>query len=239
MRKRLGIISFFVVIFIAFIVVWNYSYQQGLEEAYTPIIETPTGNFIPAERGVFLRFDNTTINYSSMPVDENHQRTLDDYYKNRAYPGAPPSIPHPVKEERSFGGNTCIQCHQNGGFVEKFNAYAPVTPHPEMVNCRQCHVTKNTSETFRDFTFAKMQPPKVGEGANNAMPGSPPMIPHQLQMRESCIACHAGPSAPKEIRVTHPERVNCRQCHLPQTSISTPQIDTSAFLRQFDQLNEK
>jgi len=239
MKKRFGIISFFVVIFVAFIVVWNYSYQKGLEEAYTPIIETPTGNFIPSERGVFLRFENSNLDYSNMPVDENHQRSLDDYYDNRAFPGAPPSIPHPVKKERSLGGNTCIQCHQNGGFVEKFNAYAPVTPHPEMVNCRQCHVTKNTSTTFKEFSFVKAKPPKIGEGANNAMHGSPPMIPHQLQMRENCIACHAGPSAPKEIRVSHPERVNCRQCHLPQTNKTTPQVDASIFLRQFDQLNEK
>ncbi|MGS0523845.1 hypothetical protein ACU8V7_00310 [Zobellia nedashkovskayae] len=46
------------VIFIAFIVVWNYSYEQGLEEAYTPVIETPTGNFIPSESGAFRRFDD-------------------------------------------------------------------------------------------------------------------------------------------------------------------------------------
>ncbi len=241
MRKRLGIISFFVVIFIAFIVVWNYSYQKGLEEAYTPIIETPKGNLLPSERGVFLRFDDPNLDYSNMPVDENHQRSLEDYYENRAYPGAPPSIPHPVAQhkEMSVGGNTCIQCHQNGGFVEKFNAYAPVTPHPEMVNCRQCHVAKNTNTTFTDFAFAKAEPPKVGEGYNNAMPGSPPMIPHQLQMRESCISCHAGPSAPKEIRVTHPERINCRQCHLPQENRTIEKIDASAFLRQFDELNEK
>ncbi len=238
MKKRLGIISFFVILFIAFIVVWNYSYEKGLEEAYIPIIETPTGNFIPSESGVFRRFDDAGFDYLNMPVDENHQRTLEDYYDNRAYPGAPPSIPHPVVKERSYGGNTCIQCHQNGGFVEKYNAYAPVTPHPEMVNCRQCHVTKNTNTTFKDFDFIKVHPPKVGEGINNAMPGSPPMIPHQLQMRESCISCHAGPSAPKEIRVSHPERVNCRQCHLPKNIVKT-NYDTSTFIRQFDKLNEK
>ncbi|WP_158977912.1 cytochrome C [Cellulophaga sp. L1A9] len=238
MKKRLGIISFFVVIFIAFIVVWNYSYQQGLEEAYTPIIETPTGNFIPAESGVFRRFDDAGLDYLNMPVDEDHQRSLDSYYDNRAYPGAPPSIPHPVAKERSFGGNTCIQCHKNGGFVAKFGAYAPVTPHPEMINCRQCHVTKNTNTTFKAFAFSKPEPPKVGVGANNALLGSPPMIPHQLQMRESCISCHGGPSAPKEIRVSHPERINCRQCHLPKSN-KQPNVDTSTSLRQFDKLNEK
>lgn len=237
MRKRLVIISFFVIIFITFIVIWNFSYQKGLEEAYIPIIETPTGNFIPKESGVFKRFD-TQVDFSMMPVDENHQRSLKDYYENRAYPGAPPSIPHPVAEEGSFGGNTCIQCHQNGGFVEKFDAYAPVTPHPEMVNCRQCHVTKNTNDTFKEFAFDKALPPKVGEGANNAMLGSPPMIPHQLQMRENCISCHAGPSAPKEIRVSHPDRINCIQCHLPKET-EIPQTDESIFLRQFNNTNEE
>lgn len=163
MKKRLVIISFFIIIFITFIIVWNFSYEKGLEEAYMPVIETPTGNFIPSESGVFRR-STAGIDYLNMPVDENHQRTLKDYYNNRAFLGAPPSIPHPVKEERSLGGNTCTQCHQNGGFVEKYNAYAPITPHPEMVNCRQCHVTKNTNDTFIDFAFDKAQAPKVGEG---------------------------------------------------------------------------
>lgn len=238
MKKRLGIISFFILLFIAFIVIWNYSYQQGLEEAYMPIIDSPTGNFIPSESGAFRRFDDGFVDYTTMPIDKNHQRTLKEYYSNRAFPGAPPSIPHPVVKERSFGGNTCIQCHGGGGFVEKFNAYAPVTPHPEMVNCRQCHVATETNNTFKAFAFAKVEPPQVGIGINNVMPGSPPMIPHQLQMRENCISCHAGPSAPIEIRVSHPERINCRQCHLPINTYESS-IDASTFLRQFDNLNEK
>ncbi|ASO06113.1 nitrate reductase cytochrome c-type subunit [Arenibacter algicola] len=238
MKKRLGIISFFVIIFIAFIITWNYSYQEGLEEADIPTIDTPTGNFIPSESNVFKRFDNKGMDYSNMPIDQNHQRTLESYYDNRAYPGAPPSIPHPVAKDRSLGGNTCLQCHQNGGFVEKFNAYAPVTPHPEMINCRQCHVAINSNNTFKEFAFAKVQPPKVGVGANNAMPGSPPMIPHQLQMRENCISCHSGPSAPKEIRVSHPERINCRQCHLPIKNEKL-QMDASTFLRQFNSSYEE
>lgn len=246
MRKRLGIISFFVLIFIAFIVVWSYSYEQGQEEAYIPLLETPTGNFIPSERGPFNRFDAGGLDYFNMPVDENYQRSLENYYDNRAYVGAPPSILHPVAEERSLGGNTCLQCHQNGGFVEKFNAYAPVTPHPDMINCRQCHVAINSNDTFTELVsttsqetgFVKIEAPRVGEGVNNAMPGSPPMMPHEIQMRENCISCHAGPSAPKEIRVTHPERINCRQCHLPMKAVQAT-LNANTFLRQFDELNEK
>ncbi|WP_109097301.1 nitrate reductase cytochrome c-type subunit [Aquimarina sp. AU58] len=225
MKKRLGIISLFLVLFIAFITIWNYSYQEGLEESYIPIEESSTETFIPLESGVFKR-SGLALEYANMPVDEEHQRSLDTYYDNRAYPGAPPSIPHPVKEEMSLGANTCLQCHENGGFVTKFNAYAPVTPHPEMVNCRQCHVVQNTKTLFTENGFAKAHAPKVG--INNALPGSPPMIPHQIQMRENCLSCHAGPAAPKEIRVSHPERTNCRQCHVPKDKTVT---DIEVFTR--------
>ncbi|NVK51888.1 MAG: cytochrome C [Flavobacteriaceae bacterium] len=210
MRKRLGIISLFVILFIAFIAVWNYSYYQGQEEAYVPIENNRPIPIIPSETGVFQR-SGYALEYANMPIDKNHQRKLATYYKNRAYHGAPPSIPHPVKAERSMGGKTCLQCHENGGFTEKFKAYAPVTPHPEMVNCRQCHVPQQTNTLFKGTNFPRLKAPKVG--INNALKGSPPVIPHQIQMRENCLSCHAGPSAPKEIRVTHPERINCRQCH--------------------------
>ncbi len=212
MKKRFGIISLFIILFITFIVIWSFSYQTGLEEGYVPIENTAIHTNIPSESGVFKRSE-FALEYANMPIDANHQRTLDTYYDNRAYHGAPPSIPHPVKNERSLGGNTCLQCHQNGGFVKRFEAYAPVTPHPEMVNCRQCHVAQNSNSLFKSANLAKVHAPKVG--VNNALLGTPPMIPHQIQMRENCLSCHAGPAAPKEIRVTHPERINCRQCHVP------------------------
>ncbi len=210
--KRLGIISLFVILFIAFIAVWNYSYQTGLEEAYISLEPNNESLVIPSETGVFQR-SQYALDYANIPIDRNHQRTLDNYYKNRAFPGAPPSIPHDVIDELSMGDNSCLKCHSNGGFVEKFNAYTPVTPHPELVNCRQCHVPEQTNSVFKQNSFEKKR--VLGAGNNNAMPGSPPVIPHQLQLRENCLACHAGPSAPREIRVSHPERVNCRQCHVP------------------------
>ncbi|MDO5969095.1 multiheme c-type cytochrome [Flavivirga aquimarina] len=212
MKKRLGIISLFVILFIAFITIWNYSYQLGLEEAYIPIEDHSNIYAIPSESGVFKRSEHA-LDYSNMPIDENHQRSLTTYYKNRAYHGAPPSIPHPVEEHQNMGGQSCLKCHENGGFTEKFKAYAPVTPHPELVNCKQCHVEQNTKTLFTSGHYASVEAPKAG--VNNALLGSPPMIPHQIQLRENCLSCHAGPSAPKEIRVTHPERVNCRQCHVP------------------------
>ena len=100
-----------------------------------------------------------------------------------------------------------------------------------MVNCRQCHVPQKAQSLFRGSTFPKLKAPKAG--INNALATSPPIIPHQIQMRENCLSCHAGPSAPKEIRVSHPERVNCRQCHVINNKEVT---DIGNFLR--NQSNE-
>lgn len=226
MRKRLGIISLFVLLFIAFIWIWNFSYQTGKEEAYVPIIEDNVFRVMPSEAGVFMRSEHA-LDYAKMPVDKNHQRTLDTYYDNRAYHGAPPSIPHPVDEKQNIGDNACLKCHENGGFVEKFKAYTPVTPHPELVNCKQCHVAQTKQTLFKAGYFTKVHAPKVG--VNQALLTSPPAIPHQTQLRENCLACHAGPSAPVEIRVSHPERTNCRQCHVPNTRELTP---INAFTRK-------
>ena len=228
MRKRLGIISLFIVLFIAFITIWNYSYYQGQEEAYIPIENNRSTPIIPSETGVFQRSEYA-LDYANMPIDENHQRSIKTYYDNRAFHGAPPSIPHEVASERSMGENTCLKCHENGGYVDKFEAFAPVTPHPEMVNCRQCHVPQKTQTLFKGTNFKRGTIPTVG--INNTLAGSPPVIPHQLQLRENCLACHAGPSAPKEIRVTHPERVNCRQCHVPNNKVTE---DIGTFIRKFE-----
>lgn len=224
--KRLGIISLFAVLLISFLAIWNRSYEKGLENAYIPLEEREPMRIIPSEEGVFKRSE-FALDYAKMPIDETHQRSLKTYYNTRAYHGAPPSIPHHVESEQSMGGNDCLKCHENGGFVKKWDAYAPVTPHPDYENCRQCHVPTKSNSLFKPTNFEKVPAPKVG--VNNALTGSPPVIPHQIQLRENCLACHAGPSAPKEIRVTHPERVNCRQCHVLNNKEVT---DIGTFIRE-------
>jgi cytochrome c-type protein NapB len=61
----------------------------------------------------------------------------------RAYPGAPPTLPHPVN-----GRETCLGCHGlNGGSPLR-------TPHPDRANCLQCHVEQVAGVApFRDTTF--------------------------------------------------------------------------------------
>ncbi|MDH3348555.1 MAG: hypothetical protein OEM02_10725, partial [Desulfobulbaceae bacterium] len=99
-------------------------------------------------------------------------------------------------------------------------AYAPVTPHPENTACYQCHVPKNTDELFREINWQSIRTPPIGRPS---LGGSPPPIPHSLQLREDCIACHTGPAAVAEIRVEHGSRGNCRQCHVPMVATEPAQ----------------
>ena len=135
-------------------------------------------------------------------------RTLEVFHSRRAFPGAPPVIPHELV------GGSCLGCHKDGGYAPGFKAYTPVTPHPQYENCQQCHVPQSKVALFANTTFIR---PPATEIDNQALPGAPPPIPHSLQMRENCNACHAGPAAVKEIRTPHPERQNCRQCHVEVT----------------------
>ena len=128
----------------------------------------------------------------------------------RAFDGSPPVIPHKPL------GATCVTCHIQTGMPVPNLGYAPANPHGNvgnLQNCRQCHLFQNNENLFAENGFAGL-PVSVKLGSR-VYPGAPPTIPHSLMMRENCLACHDGPSARPEIRCTHPERVNCRQCHLP------------------------
>ena len=138
-------------------------------------------------------------------------RRLSAYYALRHYPGAPPKIPHEVSADMDRAMD-CNVCHQKGGFVPKYNTYAPITPHPEYDNCMQCHVPGRTAEVFVETQFEPVAAPGL---KRPALPGGPIPIPHTLQLRQNCLACHGGPAAPPEIRTSHPERTHCMQCHVP------------------------
>lgn len=146
-------------------------------------------------------------------------RNLESYYELRPYPGGPPKVPHPVSEQfRKDGTKQCKSCHADGGYVPKYRAYAPTTPHPQLSACQQCHVPSRTQETFRKSNWTSVRPPRLGR---SELPGSPPPIPHDLLFRRNCNDCHAGPAAPKAIKTDHPNRADCQQCHVAQTTRST------------------
>ena len=152
---------------------------------------------------------STVLPASSATVPK--QRNLVAYYDLRQYVGSPPRIPHPVDPdiEREM---RCNVCHEKGGYVPSFNAYTPITPHPHFSNCMQCHVKQVAENLFVSSTWVSVRVPEL---QRSMLPGSPPPIPHTLDLRDNCLACHGGLAAPLEIRTSHPERVQCRQCHLP------------------------
>lgn len=131
----------------------------------------------------------------------------------RAYDGAPPVAPH-----ENFG-MTCTECHNPEGVEIEEIGFAPPSPHERtermgaLSNCRQCHVFSETNDLFVQSTFQGLRQ-DLRKGARFS-PISPPTIPHKMFMRENCVACHAGPAAREEIRTSHPERLRCRQCHVP------------------------
>ena len=156
------------------------------------------------------------------------RRDLAQFYSRRAYPGAPPVVPHQLMDKRTMGGRGCLGCHSKGGYVPVFEAYAPVTPHPGWTNCLSCHVPIADKSSFRDTTFVPLARPQIRQAW---LPGAPPPIPHSLEYRANCRSCHAGPGAIKEIRTSHPERQNCRQCHASRDGdpvFSRPAVDAGS-----------
>ncbi len=165
-------------------------------------------NFDSNGEKIYNRFNETPIAAMS---GTDGKRTFNTFYSLRQYPGSPPMIPHSVKASFSNESSDCIACHGRGGFSAAHNAYVPVSPHPENELCYQCHVPKIAKQLFKETIWESIPPPTIGY---SQMGGSPPPIPHSLQLREDCIACHTGPAAVAEIRVEHGSRGNCRQCHV-------------------------
>ncbi len=136
--------------------------------------------------------------------------------ERRAYDGAPPVVPH-----ENFG-ITCTECHDAQGLAVEGVGFAPPSPHEltagmsALSRCNQCHVFRVADGVFAANRFSGLrQDLRRGARLNDL---APPTVPHKILMRENCIACHSGPAAREEIRTTHPERVQCRQCHVAVTT---------------------
>ncbi|MEP1033499.1 hypothetical protein [Ekhidna sp.] len=209
--KGKAIIFFGILLMISAIVIFDLSIRQSNVSA--SVVTADVADVVPTTMLESEVFSLQDLAYEFKELESiGSEKTLADYYKNRAYDGAPPRIPHPLLNEKGIGGKSCLQCHSNGGYVDRFKAFAPITPHPDFLNCNQCHVPKKTNNLFVASDFKRSAPKHIGSGV---LDGSPPPIPHDFQVRGSCLSCHGAPSAAKEIRVNHPERVNCLQCHAP------------------------
>jgi cytochrome c-type protein NapB len=189
-----------------FIVLSAFFYEP--KEMQAAVVEKQSQDFDQNGKDLFENYDRISKDYLE---GISTQRTLSEYYSRRQYPGSPPYIPHKV-EEADLAPLECLTCHAKGGWTAELKRHTPLTPHPENISCRQCHVTMEESKLFVDNNWMSIPPPRLG---GSHLPGAPPPIPHDLQMRGDCIACHVGPGAVTVIRVEHPSRGNCRQCHVP------------------------
>ncbi|MBT4864381.1 MAG: diheme cytochrome c precursor [Planctomycetaceae bacterium] len=155
------------------------------------------------------------------PSDKETALTFRD--RNRAFNGAPPTIPHPV-DQRS--DRACIACHGVG--VKTASLRIPRMSHQYLANCTQCHVENSPrhimTSVFRENSFAGLAAPTAGP---RAFPGAPPVIPHSTWMRRDCMSCH-GPTGLYGIRTTHPWRQNCQQCHAPSAILNQTPLGTKA-----------
>jgi cytochrome c-type protein NapB len=204
-------------------------------EAVAVVSEVDDQEPIESEAGVFrTQPGDLAIDPTSQTRRGAHPRTLTTYRRLRAYPGAPPRIPHGLTPAETLRGG-CKTCHERGGYSQRFGAYVPITPHPEMGQCLQCHVgdsrllatplpTMDPSARCRQCHSAggmmwrdsasSFRPLPWPQLASQSPEHSPPPIPHTLELRGNCLACHSAPAGVKELRTLHPERANCRQCHV-------------------------
>jgi cytochrome c-type protein NapB len=181
------------------------------EDLKPDVVKTEGNNFDQSGQAIFINYNQLSREYLAGTSTE---RTLSSYYDRRQYPGSPPFIPHKV-EEADLAQIECLACHARGGWSEELKGHTPVTPHPEQTACRQCHIEQTDAKLFVDIDWMSVSTPRLGR---SDLPGAPPPIPHELQMRGNCIACHVGPGTVASIRVEHPSRGNCRQCHVPETN---------------------
>lgn len=132
----------------------------------------------------------------------------------RAYDGAPPRIPHAVRQDSAA---ECLACHDDG--LRFRGLLATPMSHTAQASCTQCHVVDAApmpggADLPPDpravaNTFAGLASPTAGQ---RAWAIAPPRIPHRTQMRERCDSCH-GVNGRAALRSTHPSRQSCEQCH--------------------------
>lgn len=100
---------------------------------------------------------------------EDKLMALEQRGRNRAYNGAPPTVPHSIDQQTDA---SCVACHQNGAVASTIRI--PRMSHQFLTNCTQCHVESHSrhlkSELFRENSFAGLPTPVAGP---RSYPGAP------------------------------------------------------------------
>jgi len=197
----------------------DHDHAVPLARSYSQMRRTPRGEGsgfdadLARMRGVLPgQSDSVDLSGTSKAVD------LVSRAERRAYDGAPPVIPHPVRQRSA---SECAACHEEGLRVGSHQA--PAFPHASYQVCVQCHAMAEPNAPFSDGiadpravpnSFAGLAAPTEGPRWSVAAP----TIPHKTHMRERCDSCH-GVSGRDAIRSTHPWRQNCEQCHAPNSGL--------------------
>jgi nitrate reductase (cytochrome), electron transfer subunit len=148
-----------------------------------------------------------------------HARALEERAQNRAYAGAPPTIPHAV---RQTGATECMVCHGEGLRID--GKLATPMSHEFMTNCTQCHVVSESPFPFAETNYDALPLNNAFaglagfSGGEPAFETAPPQIPHPTFMRSDCTSCH-GTMAREGLRTTHPWRQSCTQCHAASATL--------------------
>lgn len=132
----------------------------------------------------------------------------------RAYDGAPPRIPHSIRQDAA---PECLACHEEG--LRFRGLLATPMSHTTLRNCTQCHIVEAAPMPGGEAlppdprvvsnSFDGLASPTAGARAWSI---APPQIPHRTGMREQCDSCH-GVNGRDALRSTHPWRTSCEQCH--------------------------
>ena len=148
------------------------------------------------------------------PPEGAKEPALAERARLRAYDGAPPRIPHPIRQDSAA---ECLSCHDEG--LRFRGRIAPAMSHREMASCTQCHVVDEApmpggsslppDPRAAESTFVGLAAPSAGPRAWSI---APPQIPHRTWMRERCTSCH-GTYGRAPIRSSHTHRQSCEQCH--------------------------
>lgn len=187
--------------------------------SYAQLRDQPAARFFGASSDLAtFRAGLPKLGDPVVPSAEAKALALAKRASRRQFDGAPPVIPH-ATDPQAVGG--CPACHDQGGVIG--TTRIPVMSHPRWSQCTGCHASVATSAVA---TLEEVERPLGNGFVGQASPtagarawfGAPPVIPHRLQSRTECAACHGLPGQ-AGLRTRHPERPSCLQCHAPSVDV--------------------
>jgi hypothetical protein len=178
----------------------------------------------------------------SVPAPANHTDFMPDqcelcHTQTPTLAQTLPEIPHPVEgreacltchnpeggmvaapaSHASFVNDQCKACHEQG---DVSTVDAPEIPHPldGLDSCLVCHDPDEGSvpapASHAEYTVDQCE---LCHEQGNTTAFSPPQIPHPLEGRDQCLACHNPSGGIKPAPSSHASFENefCRSCHEP------------------------